>query len=114
MLLLCLCLHARRAFAGYWSVAATEETAMNGVWRRGPGVELFQALQKQLGEVPILAEDLGIITTDVVNLRRVLHRGPWGGWYWATVGWVHGTSSVGTEEMGQSGKRGRALRLAHS
>lgn len=58
-----------RAFAGYWSVEATEETAMNGVWRMGPGVELFQALQAQLGEVPILAEDLGIITKDVVVLR---------------------------------------------
>jgi 4-alpha-glucanotransferase len=58
-----------RAFAGYWSVAASEETAMNGVWRQGPGLELFKALQGQLGEVPILAEDLGIITTDVVALR---------------------------------------------
>jgi 4-alpha-glucanotransferase len=42
---------------------------MNGVWRVGPGFELFQALQAQLGEVPILAEDLGIITKDVVKLR---------------------------------------------
>lgn len=44
---------------------------MNGVWRRGPGLELFQALHAQLGEVPILAEDLGIITKDVVQLRWV-------------------------------------------
>jgi 4-alpha-glucanotransferase len=50
-------------------VEASEETAMNGVWRVGPGLELFTALQAQLGEVPILAEDLGIITTDVVALR---------------------------------------------
>lgn len=48
---------------------------MNGVWRVGPGIELFQALQAQLGEVPILAEDLGIITTDVVKLR----------WEWVTT-----------------------------
>ncbi len=60
-----------RAFAGYWSVDAKEETAMNGQWREGPGLELFQSLQKQLGDVPILAEDLGVITKDVVQLRCV-------------------------------------------
>eukprot|EP00882_Tetradesmus_deserticola_P006821 GHRQ01007183.1.p1 GENE.GHRQ01007183.1~~GHRQ01007183.1.p1 ORF type:complete len:567 (+),score=225.75 GHRQ01007183.1:276-1976(+) len=59
-----------RAFAGYWSVEATEETAMNGSWCVGPGIGLFQALNAQLGAVPILAEDLGVITTDVVNLRQ--------------------------------------------
>lgn len=58
-----------RAFAGYWAVAATEETAMNGSWRQGPGLELFQALDAALGGVPILAEDLGVITSDVVALR---------------------------------------------
>ena len=42
---------------------------MNGVWRRGPGLELFKALDKQLGQVPIFAEDLGVITKDVVTLR---------------------------------------------
>ena len=42
---------------------------MNGVWRRGPGLELFKALTAQLGQVPILAEDLGVITSDVVALR---------------------------------------------
>jgi len=42
---------------------------MNGIWREGPGLELFKALDAQLGQVPILAEDLGIITTDVVQLR---------------------------------------------
>eukprot|EP00775_Hariotina_reticulata_P005043 gene5043-5285_t len=61
-----------RAFAGYWSVPATEETAMNGWWRQGPGLSLFKALEKQLGTVPIMAEDLGIITTDVVKLREEL------------------------------------------
>lgn len=59
-----------RAFAGYWSVAADEETAMNGHWREGPGIGLFEALSAQLGEVPILAEDLGVITKDVVQLRE--------------------------------------------
>lgn len=42
---------------------------MNGHWREGPGLGLFEALSAQLGEVPILAEDLGVITTDVVQLR---------------------------------------------
>jgi hypothetical protein len=50
---------------------ATEETAMNGSWCVGPGIGLFQALNAQLGAVPILAEDLGVITTDVVKLRYV-------------------------------------------
>lgn len=42
---------------------------MNGHWRRGPGIALFDALQEKLGRVPIMAEDLGVITTDVVQLR---------------------------------------------
>jgi 4-alpha-glucanotransferase len=58
-----------RAFAGYWSVPATAETAMSGWWRQGPGLEFFKALKRQLGRVPIMAEDLGVITTDVVKLR---------------------------------------------
>jgi 4-alpha-glucanotransferase len=59
-----------RAFAGYWAVDADEETAMNGKWKRGPGVGLFDALEAALGEIPILAEDLGVITPDVVELRE--------------------------------------------
>ncbi|KAG2448360.1 hypothetical protein HYH02_006942 [Chlamydomonas schloesseri] len=59
-----------RGFAGYWSVDAKETTAMNGNWRQGPGLELFTAMKKALGAVPILAEDLGVITTDVVALRE--------------------------------------------
>lgn len=58
-----------RGFAGYWSIDATSETAMIGDWREGPGLELFLALKAKLGGVPILAEDLGVITTDVVELR---------------------------------------------
>ncbi|PNH04623.1 4-alpha-glucanotransferase DPE1, chloroplastic/amyloplastic [Tetrabaena socialis] len=61
-----------RGFAGYWSVGAAEETAMNGAWRLGPGLELFTAMKKSLGAVPILAEDLGVITTDVVALREAI------------------------------------------
>ncbi|GLC51147.1 4-alpha-glucanotransferase dpe1, chloroplastic/amyloplastic [Pleodorina starrii] len=61
-----------RGFAGYWSVDARESTAMNGVWRQGPGLELFTAMTKALGAVPILAEDLGVITRDVVELREAI------------------------------------------
>lgn len=42
---------------------------MNGVWKKGPGIELFEALEAALGHVPILAEDLGVITPDVTALR---------------------------------------------
>ena len=61
-----------RGFAGYWSVDAKEETAMVGTWRAGPGVDLFHALEKSLGEekMNIMAEDLGVITPDVVKLRE--------------------------------------------
>jgi hypothetical protein len=44
---------------------------MVGDWKKGPGLELFDALKAKLGAVPILAEDLGVITTDVVHLRCV-------------------------------------------
>lgn len=59
-----------RGFAAYWEVPAGEETAINGRWVRGPGAKLFQALQKALGnDLPIIAEDLGVITPDVEALR---------------------------------------------
>ncbi|MHB0858184.1 MAG: 4-alpha-glucanotransferase [Anaerolineae bacterium] len=59
-----------RGFAGYWVVPAHEETAIHGHWVKGPGADLFHVLQKELGDVPILAEDLGLITSDVVALRK--------------------------------------------
>ncbi|GAB4211620.1 MAG: 4-alpha-glucanotransferase [Synechococcales cyanobacterium] len=58
-----------RAFAGYWSIPAEEETAVNGEWVMGPGADFFASLQRQLGSLPILAEDLGEITPDVYALR---------------------------------------------
>eukprot|EP00798_Chlamydomonas_sp_ICE-L_P008636 gene8637-34084_t len=61
-----------RGFAGYWAVEATAETAMGGKWMKGPGVELFDAMKEKTGAVPILAEDLGVITTDVVELREAI------------------------------------------
>lgn len=59
-----------RGFAGYYAVDAKAETAMDGVWKKGPGVDLFNALEKELGHAPIIAEDLGVITADVVELRE--------------------------------------------
>ena len=59
-----------RGFAGYWEIPASEETAINGQWVPGPGADLFKALKKALGKVPAIAEDLGVITPDVVALRQ--------------------------------------------
>jgi 4-alpha-glucanotransferase len=61
-----------RGFAAYWEVPAEEETARNGKWIDGPGVELFQAIEKELGSLPLIAEDLGTITEDVNELRRAI------------------------------------------
>ena len=59
-----------RGFEAYWSVPADEETAVNGEWVKGPCEDLFNALQKALGdELPIFAEDLGVITAEVEQLR---------------------------------------------
>jgi 4-alpha-glucanotransferase len=60
-----------RGFAGYWEVPAGEETAINGTWQKGPGADFFKVVRKELGEnLPIIAEDLGEITPDVVELRN--------------------------------------------
>jgi 4-alpha-glucanotransferase len=58
-----------RGFEGYWEVPATEETAVRGCWMKGPGADLFLAVEKALGRLPIIAEDLGVITPPVVELR---------------------------------------------
>jgi 4-alpha-glucanotransferase len=57
-----------RGFAGYWEIPAHEETAVNGRWMPGPGEKLFKAVENVLGTLPIIAEDLGIVTPDVVAL----------------------------------------------
>ena len=59
-----------RGFADYWEIPASEPTAIHGRWRQGPGAELFDALSQALGDLPIIAEDLGIITPEVVALRE--------------------------------------------
>jgi 4-alpha-glucanotransferase len=58
-----------RGFSAYWQVPATARTAEKGSWERGPGAALFAAAQEALGSLPIIAEDLGVITPDVETLR---------------------------------------------
>ncbi|OYT87255.1 MAG: 4-alpha-glucanotransferase [Burkholderiales bacterium PBB6] len=58
-----------RGFAGYWEVPASAPTAATGEWVPGPGQALFEAIERELGSLPIIAEDLGVITPDVVALR---------------------------------------------
>jgi len=61
-----------RGFSGYWVVPAGEDTAMNGRWVKGPGKSFFEAVEREFGKLPIIAEDLGLITADVVALREGL------------------------------------------
>ena len=61
-----------RGFEAYWSIPAEEETAVNGEWVKAPGRELFQHLEAALGELPLIAEDLGVITPEVDRLRLEL------------------------------------------
>lgn len=58
-----------RGFAANWSVPADAQTAASGRWERGPGRSLFEAVFAQLDNAPIIVEDLGLITQDVINLR---------------------------------------------
>lgn len=59
-----------RGFAAYWEIPASEPDAVRGEWKRGPGSDLFDAISKALGSLPIIAEDLGVITDDVVEMRH--------------------------------------------
>jgi 4-alpha-glucanotransferase len=61
-----------RGFVAYWSVPADAETAKSGSWRPGPGRELFDAARAELGDLPVIAEDLGVITPAVQKLRDEL------------------------------------------
>lgn len=58
-----------RAFAGYWAVPGSESTARNGKWKKGPGSDFFDTLQRKLGVLPFIAEDLGDIDNAVHDLR---------------------------------------------
>ena len=59
-----------RGFEAYWQVSATEKTAINGEWVKGPGSKLFETLQRELGDLPIVAENLGVITPEVEAIRH--------------------------------------------
>lgn len=58
-----------RGFEAYWAVPFGEKTAINGKWIKAPGQELFEVIKNTLGDLPIIAEDLGIITPEVEKLR---------------------------------------------
>lgn len=58
-----------RGFEAYWSIPAEEKTAIKGEWIKAPGLELFRAMEAALGPLPVVAEDLGLITAEVDALR---------------------------------------------
>lgn len=58
-----------RGFEAFWSIPSGEATAVHGRWIKGPGEDLFHVLKRELGELPIIAEDLGYITPEVQALR---------------------------------------------
>jgi 4-alpha-glucanotransferase len=62
-----------RGFAAAWHVPASASTAKQGQWVPGPGVDFFRAVQTELGGLPFIAEDLGLITADVHALRDQFH-----------------------------------------
>ena len=62
-----------RGFAAAWHVPAGAPTAQNGQWVPGPGADFFNAVKKELGALPFIAEDLGVITADVNTLRDQFH-----------------------------------------
>ncbi len=62
-----------RGFEAYWEIPAHEKTAMNGRWVAGPGEDIFDAMIKGIGPLPIIAEDLGVITPGVEALRDKYH-----------------------------------------
>lgn len=58
-----------RGFDEYWAVSAKEKTAQKGDWKKGPGHKLFHTIREKLGDLPIIAEDLGVMTPGVEKLR---------------------------------------------
>ena len=58
-----------RGFEAYWEIPGGEKTAIQGRWVKGPGAGFFEAVRKALGDLPIVAETLGVITPEVVALR---------------------------------------------
>ena len=63
-----------RGFEAYWEIPASEPTAVNGRWVKGPGENLFRAVERAVGKLPFIAEDLGLITPEVEALRDLLEQ----------------------------------------
>ena len=59
-----------RGFEAYWQIPYGDETAVNGEWVKGPGIKLFNAIKEELGEVNVIAEDLGYLTQEVIDFRN--------------------------------------------
>ncbi len=59
-----------RGFDSYYAIPAKDDTAKNGSWKKGPGIALFNTLEKKLGKLPIIAEDLGFLTPSVHKLLK--------------------------------------------
>lgn len=59
-----------RGFASYWAIPADSETAKDGKWLDGPQSDLFDIIKKELGDLPIIAEDLGVFGDDVIKLLK--------------------------------------------
>lgn len=59
-----------RGFDSYFSIPAKDKTAVRGKWKKGPGIKLFKELKKELGELDIIAEDLGFLTPSVIKLLK--------------------------------------------
>lgn len=59
-----------RGFESYWQVPYGDETAVNGEWVKGPGIKLFNAIKEALGDINIIAEDLGFMTNEVIEFRN--------------------------------------------
>lgn len=59
-----------RGFEAYWEISGDAKTAAGGHWIKGPGAEIFEVLQSELGELPVVAENLGVITPEVEGIRE--------------------------------------------
>ena len=62
-----------RGFAQFWEIDAKDDTAIHGKWVDGPGKDFFDVVSQHLGQLPLIAEDLGLITPDVIALRDSCH-----------------------------------------
>ena len=62
-----------RGFEAYWEIPGEETTAINGTWVKGPGADFFGALEREFGDLPIIAENLGVITPEVEAIRHRFH-----------------------------------------